>query len=155
MPNKEDVDEILVTNRFKLEIQGLPSCDDTVRVEVDDVTVEYQQTSQGKEKTWRMYKYGMPLFGQLRAWFRVNDGSGPSALNKDIVQWAKDTTAGAKDKIRKTGSLVYQTREGQEGYRVNFHDLFLVSFDPGTYSAEDTDSNLSCLTCQIGRIDLA
>lgn len=155
MPNKEDVDEILVTNRYKLEIQGLPSCDDTVRVEVDDVTVEFQQTSQGKETQWRMYKYGMPVFGQLRAWFRVNDGAGPSALNKDIVQWNKDITAGAKDKIRKTGSLTLQKRDGSAGRTYNFHDLFLVSFDPGTYSAEDTDTNLSCMTCQIGRIDLA
>lgn len=154
MPQTEDVDTILVTNKFKFEVQGLPSCDDTVRVEIDDVTVEYQQTTQGRETTWRMYKYGMPLFGQIRAWFRVNDGAGPSALNKDIVEWEKATVAGQKDKIRKTGSLILQKRNGEEGRRYDFTELFLVTFDPGTASAEDSDTNLSCLTMQIGTIQL-
>jgi hypothetical protein len=149
MPEKEDVDEILVNSRFKMDITGLASSSDVVRVEVDDVTIETQDVTSSADTQWRKHKSGMPLFGHLRVYFRVADDK----LNKDIFEWQKATAAGAKDKIRKTATLTLLKRDGTAGRTYNFHDLVCVSLDDGTYST-DAETNLSCLTMQIGRIDL-
>jgi len=150
MPAKENVDEILINGRFAVELTGIKSSADCVRVEVDDAIVETQNVTSSSDKNWKMFKSGMPKYGHLRLYFNVSD----SELNKDITAWTKKCAEGDKKEIRKSCTVTLNKRDGKAGRSYNFLDLFAINFDPGSFSSTSSGVNRSCLTMQIGRIEV-
>jgi len=148
MPATEAVDEILINGRFTVDLTGCKSSADCVRVEADDATVETQNVTSSSDKQWKMFKSGMPKYGQLRLYFNVSDAD----ANKDLTAWAKKCAEGNKKELRKDCTVTLKKRDGTPGRVYHFLDLFCVNFDPGTFSSTESGANRSCLTMQIGRI---